>query len=229
MEKKFWVVANWKANKTPEEAKNWVAELREKLAGVNLGELEIVVCPPFTLLEEITGFSRGGQTVSNFDNGQFTGEVSAQMLGQMGTKYCLVGHSERRKHLGETNEDVEEKVKQCLAYGVTPIICAQSKEEIPKVVAGLAPEKYLLMFEPFSAISENGQYHPEEGATVQQTLESWPQGARLLYGGSVNKENVINFKNLPLVSGLVVGQSSLSVEDFFDIIKKCITPEATSV
>ena len=163
-----------------------------------------------------------------FPAGAYTGEVTGEMLKSLGVKYCLIGHSERRKYFNETNEIVEKKMEQALKSGITPILCAQSADEIPANIRNYSSEKFVLMYEPFSAISAAGVYHPEDPQKVQTTLEDWKNrfnlNCRFLYGGSVNPQNVSAYVTLPLVFGFVVGHASLDPNDFFSIIKQCLTP-----
>lgn len=220
MGKKLLIVANWKANIVDSTSFIVHREWSE--------EVEIVIAPPFTQIDQIKGFTVTSQDISMFPAGAYTGEVTGEMLKSLGVKYCLIGHSERRKYFGETNEIVEKKLERALSSGIVPIICAQSAIEIPANIRNYSSEKFVLMYEPFSAISANGEYHPEDPQRVQLVLEEWKNklnlNCRFLYGGSINAEDVSSFVNLPLVSGFVVGHASLDPNDFFSIIKQCLTP-----
>lgn len=231
---KFLVVANWKANVTRAEADVWCrgwAQHTEFLKENN-SRIQAVVAPPHTLLHYFNGsywdLELASQDVSAYVVGAYTGEVPAKLLVDMGVKYCLVGHSERRKYLHETNVEVEAKISQALQNGIIPIICAQNLEEVPENIRNFSGEKYMIMYEPFSAISTEGQYHPEGVEKVVDTLTDWRAklnlSCRFLYGGSVNPDFIQELvsSNQQLVSGLVVGHASLEVESFFVIIKKCL-------
>ncbi len=222
---KFLIVANWKSNIV--DINKWSPDISEKV--------EVVVAPPFPLLSAVKGYTLCAQDISAYPVGAYTGEVPAKLLVDLGVKYCLVGHSERRKYLHETNANVEAKINQAIQNGITPILCAQSMEEIPENIRNFKGNKYMIMYEPFSAISTQGQYHPENVEKVVATLIDWKNKlnlqCRFLYGGSVNPEYVQQLVsgNLPagsqgqqLVSGLVVGHASLEAESFTAIIKQCL-------
>jgi triosephosphate isomerase len=220
---KFLIVANWKANVV--EAKKWL----QQFSIFNFqfsNKIEVAIAAPYPLIDTIDQpFVRAAQDVSAFDAGAYTGEVPARVLAELGVKYTLVGHSERRKYLQETNATVEAKMKQAMQNGITPILCAQSLEEIPENIRNFPPDRYLVMYEPFTAISTGGQYHPESVENIVATLTDWKNkfnlGCRFLYGGSVNPDYVAELVT-SLVTGLVVGHASLDMETFAAIIKKCL-------
>ena len=214
---KFLIVANWKSNQ-PE-----VSGFRFQVSDI----IEVVVAAPFPMIEKIPLEMRAAQDVSAYPPGAYTGEVAAKLLPNIGVKYCLVGHSERRKNLHETNFDVEAKMNQAIQNGIIPILCAQTLEEIPENIRNLPGNKFMIMYEPSSAISSEGQYHPEAPEKIQLTLSDWQKklnlSCRFLYGGSVNPDDCSLFiAHCPLVSGFVVGHASLEAESFFAIIKKCL-------
>lgn len=197
------IVANWKAN---------LADISQFTLKSEM--VEVVVAAPFPIL------STASQDVSQFPPGAYTGEVPAEMLANLGVKYCLVGHSERRKFLGETTEMVGKKMQRLLEVGIVPIICAQSFEEIPELALNTPGEKYMVMFEPFEAISKEGKSNAVEAETVRSTLLAWkgklPSGVKLLYGGSVNSDNVLGYSSF--VDGFVVGHASLDPKEFSKLI-----------
>ncbi len=234
---RFLLVANWKANKTVSEAQSWVLELGTRLSQVgDLSKIEIAIAPSFPLLAPLYDQIRQNnypltltsQDISAFDVGAYTGEVPARILSQFAVRYALVGHSERRKYQKESLPAIESKITQAVENDIAPIICAQSLEEIPANIRNFAFDKFLLMYEPFSAISTDGQYHPESPEKVAAVLSNWQgrfgQNCRLLYGGSVSPDDVSDLlaDNFELISGLVIGHASLAVEPFFAIIKKCL-------
>lgn len=229
MSKKLLIVANWKANLV--EVPTWLQQfnaLSEKVEDLD-ESIEVVIAPPTSMLFLLAASATiASQDISMFPTGAFTGEVPGQLLKELDVEYCLIGHSERRKYFGENNEIVEEKMEQAFKNGITPILCAQSLAEIPENIRNYPAEKFVIMYEPFSAISTGGVYHAEDPQKVQVTLEEWKSKLNLncmfLYGGSVNSENAKSYINLPLVSGFVVGHASLDPKDFFSIIKQCLTP-----
>ncbi|MGE5592640.1 MAG: triose-phosphate isomerase [Betaproteobacteria bacterium] len=121
------IAGNWKMNKTRDEAVDLVGDLKEMLADV--GDVEVVVCPPFTALDAVREALRGSNVELGAQNmyweeeGAFTGEISPLMLRNLGCTYVILGHSERRTYFGETDEGVNRKVKSAIANGLLPIIC----------------------------------------------------------------------------------------------------------
>lgn len=202
MEEKFLIIANWKSN----SPLNWSVSVPENI--------EVAIAPPFPLLATIKGYSLCAQDVSQFGPGAYTGEVSAKVLAGLGVKYCLVGHSERRKNFGETNAQIQQKISQLLENKIMPIICAQNLEELPKNIEGCS-----IMYEPAEAISVNGQYNPESPEKIKTALSFFPKDVKLLYGGSVNSDDILAIK--PLVTGVVVGHASLDPQMFTQIATKC--------
>ncbi len=198
MDPKFLIIANWKANEPP--VYNFIPP----------ENIEVAIAAPYPLIENIpAGFTRAAQDVSQFDTGAETGEVPAKILAELGVKYCLVGHSERRKLFGETNEIVQKKIDQLKKAGVTPIVCARNFNEV------LPAE--IVMYEPEEAISTDGEYHP--ATNINEVLADWRQkmpATKFLYGGSVNPEFIPTG-----VGGLVVGHASLDPAAFSAIINAC--------
>ncbi len=245
MTDKLLIVANWKANKAVPEAKEWVEQLAAscRWLGKTHPALEIALAVPYTLLyflqEKLAAnplpltATLAAQDVSSYPIGQYTGTIPAKLLADVGVTYCLLGHSERRKFLAETNTDVEAKLKQCLENALTPIICAQTLEEIPANIRNYPAPKLYVMYEPGNAISTNGVYHADSPENIEATLTDWqaklPVGINFLYGGSVNPNNVklitnnlITNNSVLNFSGFVVGHASLVPSEFLDIIKECL-------
>lgn len=232
----FILIANWKASMTLTQSTQWLRSFVEKKPHKQSSfHLDISIAPPFPLItplsnqinENTVPFSLCAQDISAFPPGAYTGEVSAQLLASLNVKYALVGHSERRKNLGENNQLIEHKINLALQAGIIPIVCAQNLEEIPENVRNHDYNKFLIMYEPFSAISTNGMYHPESPDTIFQTLTDWSTRfpkTKLLYGGSINSANVLPivtrlYSHIPNFSGLVVGHASLDITSFFEIIR----------
>lgn len=207
MDKNFLIIANWKANNVD----------AAKFEAPNIEGVEVVIAAPYPTLRN------GAQDVSMFPEGAYTGEVPAELLKRHGVKYVLVGHSERRKYLGETTEMVGKKMERVFTAGMTPIVCAQSFDEIPDLAKNIPGDKYGVMFEPFEAISEHGKSNAVSAQTVSATIQQWqgklPSGVRFLYGGSVNAQNVADY--LDVVSGFVVGHASLNQEELYNICLVC--------
>lgn len=209
------IIANWKANLVDSSSFNIFG-----------GDgVEVAIAAPFPQLQA------SAQDVSMFPPGAYTGEVPAELLRNHGVKYCLIGHSERRKYLGETTEMVGRKMERLLENGIKPVICAQKFEEIPENAGNVAGNEYLVMFEPFEAISQDGKYNPVPVEKIKETLVLWknklPEGVKFLYGGSVNLENAKQISEIAEVSGFVVGHAALNAEEFQKLVEQC-TPRANS-
>ncbi len=226
------IVANWKSNKNPQEALTWADELLTYTTNykLNYDNLEVIVCPPYIDLSIISEklkiknfklkISLGAQDVSPFPDGSYTGAVSAKQLAGL-VKYCLVGHSERRKNFAENTELVGKKIDLLINNNIIPIICAQTIEEIPQNIKNYAPSQVIIMFEPASAISVNGVYKTENSETITNTIRTWQKSVgdyKFLYGGSVNPESIKELLATP-AEGFVIGRASLTVSDFGEILQ----------
>ncbi|MFD1736614.1 triose-phosphate isomerase [Bacillus salitolerans] len=241
--KKPVVVANWKMNMTAEKIHQFVNELTDELHGI-----ETIVCPPFPYLYLLKGLLDrknssvllGGQDVHTEPHGAFTGDVSAEQLKDIGTSYCLIGHSERRA-IGETNEIIAKKVSQTLKVGVKPIICVGETEEErnvgrtncvikEQVLATVQhvqnPSNIVIAYEPVWAIGTGKSATPEQAQEVHQYIRSILEDLfgtisatiPILYGGSVKPENAKELSKMKDIDGALVGGASLKVEDFNAII-----------
>ena len=222
--KKIWVIANWKSNKNLAEALDWVSQVGEKLHRKD--SLNIVICPQFSEIEEVAKEIKvgklplmvGSQDLSPFGEGPFTGEESASSLqGLVGLS--ILGHSERRKNFGETDEIVAKKAKRALEAGIIPLVCVQN-ENTP-IPDGCS----LVAYEPTFAIGTGNPDTPENANNVAYTLgqkyETQDDKLEVLYGGSVNSENVLNFVKKEHISGVLVGGASLDPQEFLKIIDEC--------
>jgi len=169
MNKKPLIVANWKATKTIKETQVWIKIAKADLEKINYAD--VVICPPFTSLQftasqfENTNVKVGAQDISKFKKGAYTGEVTIEMLKGLAT-YCIVGHSERRRYFGESDNDVIEKVELLIGREITPILCVSDLKQLDsyiergQVIIENA-EKIVFVHEPPGAISGGGAYRPE--------------------------------------------------------------------
>lgn len=246
------VAGNWKMNKNVPETIELVRGLREALKGVS--GAEVVLCPPFVSLWVArnalgqSGFGLGAQNMHWEDRGAFTGEISPLMLKDI-CQYVIIGHSERRQYLGETDETVNRKVKAALAHGLKPIMCvgeslAQYEAgETERVVSsqvrggltGLTAEQManvVIAYEPVWAIG-TGKAATGEGANAVVTRSvrgplaemfgaAVAQATRVQYGGSVTPANIAEFMRQPDLDGALVGGASLKVNDFAVIVKQTV-------
>ncbi len=240
------VAGNWKLNKGPAEARAFGEALAGRLGDVPRSKVDVIVAPPFVSLPALKpqGFFSGAQDVYWEDKGAFTGEVSPAMLKEIGVDYCIVGHSERRQLFGETDRTVNLKVSALLAKGIRPILCVGEKLEERKagimynvvrfqLSAGLFdvsiknPEDIVVAYEPVWAIGTGNVATPQQAEdmheVIRQSLEKRfgiDDGGRIriLYGGSVNGDNIEGLMDKDQINGALVGGVSLDLDKFISII-----------
>lgn len=230
MGKNIWIIANWKSNKTIAEALEWVAKVGPQLPkrDPSTGSgLKVVVCPTFSVLPEVKKaitvgnfpMLAGAQDLSPFGMGAYTGEEPAAILKQF-VDLAILGHSERRKNFNETNEMIAKKVEQALANNITPLVCVQ--DEAMPVPEGCN----LIAYEPIWAISTGltntpgvGRADTPEDANQVAGVFKQKYGTELevIYGGSVNSQNVKGFVSQDNISGVLIGNASLDAEEFTKI------------
>jgi triosephosphate isomerase (TIM) len=247
--RKVIIAGNWKLNKTSREALTLVEELKREVA--NAEGIDVVVCPPFTALDTVsdavmdTNIALGAQNLYWQDSGAFTGEISAPMLKDLGAKYVIVGHSERRQFFGETNETVNKRIRAALAHGLTPIVCVGEnlaeresnktfdviKNHTEGSLAGLTAEevmKLVIAYEPVWAIGTGKTASPEQAqevhAYIRELLSKMfnadvASSVRIQYGGSVTPENISSLITKPDIDGALVGGASLKAPSFAAIVK----------
>lgn len=212
------IVANIKSYETLEEGNSWIEKfLAHKASLSNLTQKEIIICPPFTLLLSFSSaflginIKIGAQNVSPFEEGAYTGEITAKQIKDF-AEYVLIGHSERRKNFAETDDMLKKKTEISLNYGLKPIFLVQSKDVmIPQGVGVVA-------YEPVFAIGSGNPDTPENADEVAEVLKS-ENDYQVLYGGSVTPENVKNFTSKANINGVLVGGASLDPEEFYKIIE----------
>ncbi|MDR2881619.1 MAG: triose-phosphate isomerase [Azoarcus sp.] len=233
------VVGNWKLNGS-------LAANDALLGGcVALVGVDMAVCVPFPYLAQVgsclTGMALGAQTVSEFQSGAYTGEVSAEMLAEVGCRYVIVGHSERRTLFGENNVTVGRKTVAALRAGLVPIVCvgeSLAEREAGQVmevigrqldavrecigVQGLS--RTVIAYEPVWAIGTGRAASADEAQEVHAGIRRWlaEHGApaeeiRILYGGSVKADNAEALFAMPDVDGGLIGGASLVARDFMAI------------
>ena len=242
------IAGNWKMFKTRGEAVAFVKELRSRVA--NVSHCDVVVAPPFTALAEAAQAAKGSaigvaaQDVHWDAEGAHTGDVAPGMLLDAGCSHVIIGHSERRHDHGESDEQVNRKLKAALAAGLTPIVCVgetleeRERNETQKVLerqfqggfAGLTPSDFsriIMAYEPVWAIGTGRTATPEQAEESHAFLrelargqfgEEQAQGVRILYGGSVKPENIKGLMAQPDLDGALVGGASLKVDSFVAII-----------
>ncbi len=244
------MAGNWKMNKTTAEAVRLAKQLKV-LVSDDVRSVEVVVCPPFTALQAVgevlkgSGIHLGAQDVHWADEGAFTGEVSPGMLKDLSCAYAIVGHSERREHFGESDEDVRRKVDALLGKGMSVIACVgesldQRRDEKTEAVVraetraicdGLElddPARLVIAYEPIWAIGTGETATSAEAKRVIAVIrdevcaclgDSVGDGVRIQYGGSVKPDNIAGFMREDGIDGALVGGASLDASSFAQIVK----------
>ena len=242
--KKQLIAGNWKMNGSPDSNAALVAALA---AGVADAHCLVAVCVPAPYLAQVqllvagTPIALGAQDVSQHESGAFTGEVSAAMLREFATRYCLVGHSERRQYHSETDAVVAIKAQRALAAGITPIVCVgetlaereagRTEEVVKRQLAavihtnGHCISEIVVAYEPVWAIGTGKTASPQEAQQVHAVLRAQLQAAtpqadrvHILYGGSMNAANAAQLLSQQDIDGGLVGGASLKAADFLSII-----------
>lgn len=249
--RKPMMVGNWKMHKTWAET-SVLAQAISNREKRTWDDADVAICPAQCNLKaawEVLSFDRshikvGAQNVHWDDEGAYTGEVSVKMIKDVGASYCIVGHSERRAYEGETNEDVNRKVKALLKGGLTPIVCVGESErirndgtyldyvckQVSAAFAGLEADEVrncVVAYEPLWAIGTGRTATPEEAQEVCASIRheiatEYGQDAaermRVLYGGSVKPENVDGLMAQPDIDGGLVGGASLDADSFTQLV-----------
>ena len=245
-----FIAANWKMHKTVHEAVVFVKEFRSMVKDID--DVEIVVAPPFTAVHAVAEAARNtpigvsGQDLHWEREGAFTGEVSAPMLREAGADYVIIGHSERRRLFGETDEAVNRKIAAAFGSKLTPIVCIgetleereanQTADVLDRQIrngldamTGDQVGALVIAYEPVWAIGTGRNATPiqaaEAHAHIRGRLRQWFGAAaadhcHVIYGGSVKPDNIHELIVLPDVDGALVGGASLEVRGFFDIVAR---------
>ncbi len=241
-----YLAANWKMNKTVAEAGAFVDSLLPRIAAT---PHDVVLCPPFTALAEVVERSRGSavrvaaQNMHEAESGAFTGEVSSSMLVELGVSGVVLGHSERRRHFGETDEALAHKVLRALAAALEPILCVGESEDardagqteavlegqLQADLAEVGPTelaRVVIAYEPIWAIGTGRTASPDQAeeaiAFIRDVVRERGGAAdelRILYGGSVKPENASELLARPEIDGALVGGASLDPGDFAAIVE----------
>jgi len=240
-------------NLTHLEGMRLTQALAHELAGHDFSRVEVVLCPPFTALRTLQTlidsdryeFGLGAQNLYPRPDGAFTGEISPVMLQALRVSYVIVGHSERREQMGESDEEVNAKVKAALSNDLIPIMCcgetegeraaheteAKVRRQVKAGLAGLKPEQaqqIVVAYEPIWAIGTGATATPADAqetisiirsALAEQLSEEVAGGIRILYGGSVKAGNAGALTSQPDVDGALVGGASLDAAEFAAIVK----------
>lgn len=243
------IAANWKMNKTLEEAKQFVKDIK----GLTPDEdtVEAVVCAPALFLDHLTNTTEGrsvkigAQNMHDADSGAFTGEISPYALSNLGVDYVILGHSERRQLFGETDAFVHKKVLAAFRNDLTPIVCvgetleerdagktqAVISEQVQHALQDLSEEQarcVVFAYEPIWAIGTGKTSSADDASDVcafiraeigRRFSEETAGAVRIQYGGSVKPDNIGQFLAKPDIDGALVGGASLNPESFVQLLE----------
>ena len=247
--RKPMAAANWKMNKISEETRQFLQEYMTQAS--DLSGAEVVICPPFTLLamlqQELASPNApawGGQNCFWEDKGAYTGEVSAPMLKELGCSYVIIGHSERRIIMGETEGQINQKLKAVLNHGMVPILCVGEtlqqrennaalsivKNQLDKNLKDLAvqPGQLVIAYEPVWAIGTGVNASSDDAqemiACIRSRLrelfnDDLANSTRILYGGSVRDDNIAELMAKPDIDGALIGGASLEADSLVRIAR----------
>ncbi|MCE4955823.1 triose-phosphate isomerase [Macrococcoides caseolyticum] len=241
------IAGNWKMNKTVKEAKDFVTKLP---ALPSTESVDAVICAPAIQLDalvsaNVEALNIGAQNCYFEDNGAFTGETSPAALKDLGVKYVVLGHSERREYFGETDEDVNKKALAVFKHGMTPIICCGETDEeresgqfetrvgsqVKNALKGFTEEQAksaVIAYEPIWAIGTGKSATSEDAessckfvrSVVEQEFNTEvAQAVRIQYGGSVKPENIKEYMANENIDGALVGGASLEVDSFVKLLE----------
>ena len=243
------IAGNWKMNNTIAAGTQLIKDLAPLVKDVK--DVDIVACPTATALAAVAAAAKGtnihigAQNVHWEKSGAYTGEISTEMLNEIGIEYCVLGHSERRGYFGETDEGVNKRAHAAFAAGITPIICCGESLEIREkgtyltfvadqvkaALAGFKPEeiaKLVIAYEPILAIGTGKTATFEQAEEVcahirktvaEQFSQSAADAIRIQYGGSVKPATIKGLMEKPNVDGALVGGAALKAMDFSQIVK----------
>lgn len=248
-------IANWKMNLNVKESIDLIGKIDNSLkefGGVK--EIDIVVCPSFVSLWPVNNFLRqikskikmGAQNIFWEEKGAFTGEISAKMLKEVDCKYVIIGHSERRENLWESDHMINQKVKTVLKRDLTPIICVGEtfeerksgqrdsviERQVSRALEGVEKSEFkriIIAYEPVWVIGIGQAVEPEDAVyshyLIRKALckscssEMREKDLRVIYGGSVNPNNIKSFLGKEGIDGVLVGSASLTHDKFVKMLK----------
>ena len=246
-----FIVGNWKMHNTVSQSETLVQDILAQYCPHPA--VEVAMAPSFVALQAVATLLKGStihlaaQNLYQEDEGAFTGEVSPVMLKSVGCRYVILGHSERRHVLGETNQDINLKIKAALRHQLQPILCVGEQleereagqttqiiqQQLAQGLAGLSANDFFRLtvaYEPVWAIGtgkaatvdQAADVHGEIRRFLQQQFDIAPQSQRILYGGSVSPDNAKMLFDCSEINGALIGKACLNAESFGKIICSAI-------
>lgn len=226
----FLIVANWKMNGTRSSFVDFISKLNSKSNEI---ASRLVICPPFISfpdnIELSNNISIGAQNCHHKKSGSYTGEISAEMLKELGCTHVILGHSERTN---ETDSEIKLKSETAIESGLHPIICVgenvedykggKTKEAIEYQCKNRLPThgEYTVAYEPIWAIGTGHVPSNDTIAEVIEVIKSCTGKRHVIYGGSVSSENIENLLNISNLSGVLIGSASLDFDHFYKIVQQ---------
>lgn len=213
------IIANWKMNILPSESVKFISELDK----VNTENKIIILAPyidlPYLRSDRITF---GAQNVHNKNKGSYTGEISPLMLKDININYCLIGHNERRTLFKENNSLIELKLRNAVSNNLNVILCVNSIKTLKENISGIKKyENLIIAYEPDDYIG-GSRIAPKDKIVdfIKMAKDLTENKSRVVYGGGINETNVISLKEIDILDGIMVGNSSIDIGKFKNIITK---------
>lgn len=249
MQNKNIIVGNWKMNLTAKTAISLIKKIKSSLSRTDLNNCNVIVCPSFVHLqivqkELIKNIALGCQNIFWEREGAYTGEISTKMAKNLKCKYAIIGHSERRNILNETDVMINKKIKQCQQESIIPILCVGERQEerqsghtnrilknqLLKAYHEINLTKFkevIVAYEPIWAIGTKNPSSPIDAndaaifikEVIARNKRIKIENIKVLYGGSVDSHNISNFLNEEFIDGSLVGGASIKASSFTRIIK----------
>jgi len=254
MSTKKYIIANWKMNLNLADTLSLAKKFKEKFASFSKGE--VAVCPSTLALSEVAKILRGSKVALGAQNvfweelGAYTGEVSPEMLAEVGCRYVILGHSERRKYLSENYEIINKKVRAVVKNEkLIPVVCIGESweerktdrrdfvlvEQLEQALSGLTVlgnQQIIVAYEPIWAIGTGTAIEPVEAEYAHKIIklalndifgmQVVSKNFKVIYGGSINSKNVKSFAKLEGMDGLLVGGASLKVDEFLKVAEEIV-------
>lgn len=232
-------IANWKIYLSYQQEIKWVKENLQELGKLARKEDQVIICSSFVSLSNIkellnnTTIGLGAQNCASNLSGAYTGEVSVISLKEIGCNYCIIGHSERRQYFCETDKDISLKIKLLFENNIIPILCVgeteeehkknQSKAAIESQLKNLdLPEdkEIIIAYEPIwsigTGITPSNKYIEDICLHIKSLLKT--KKHKIVYGGSVNQQTVVEIKKVASISGFLIGKASTDFQEFKKIV-----------
>jgi triosephosphate isomerase len=217
-------IANWKMQLDYRDSLAWCALYQNELEAL-AQQAKIIICPTAPAIHPMSNCLRytqvkiGAQNCSSEGKGAFTGEISAATLAQIGTTYCIVGHSERRQYFSENSESIARKIAVLSKNRITPIVCVASMQQFEELQETIQAHAVYIAFEPTAAIGSGIAASTTEITVMLHTIRAKTKESQvILYGGSVSENNIQDLKNIQHLDGFLIGNASLDFQLFKKIV-----------